>query len=140
MAFPYTNKEIQEIADTIAELLFGWITISRDGKTTADWGMFSVWSSSLGDEHFWSAWSMYGEKYCALAKSRGLCRDMLSEEQRAIVCSTTKQTLLRVSEEADRGEGESVIFKRRSTIKGERDWDIEQQLKAARMDPDLYKP
>jgi hypothetical protein len=26
MTYPYTNKEIQEISDTIANLIFGWIT------------------------------------------------------------------------------------------------------------------
>ena len=140
MAYPYTNEEIQQIADTVAGMLFGWIVKGNETETdrSSSWGMIADWSRL--DSTIWEAWSMYGEKYCPLAESKGLCRDMLSEEQRAIVCVTIKQTLSRATDvlrqhpeyEADQKKVWKRLFPGGKGRDVDRDGDLARRLRNAR--------
>ena len=92
MTYPYSNEEITEIANEIAELFFGFATKSGqdDGWRLIDW--------YSNPQIMWEPFCIYAEKYSSITKDRGMLKEMLSREQIAIVTSAIKKAMIRASD------------------------------------------
>ncbi len=137
MTYPYTNKEIQEISDIVANKLSGFIN-ADNRHSEIDYSI--AWSFIIGwkkQDDFWELFSNHAIRHSSLARDKGLCRDMLSGEQRAIATSAIHRVLARASDILKASpEYEKYLLKEmgsgyKSSVDG-RDWDIEQRLKNIR--------
>ena len=84
MTYPYTDDEITEIANEIAEMFFSVVTDSRNDG----WYFFNGFSDP---KIMWEAFCAHAERNSSITKERGMMKEMLSREQIAIVSAAIKR-------------------------------------------------